>query len=994
MESFRTPILVGRSQEINQLESALDKSQGGTGCCVLLSGEAGIGKSRLLTEIRRQAIDKGFKTFVGRCFEQDINLPYAPLIDMLRALSTRQKASDILSVLGPQTPEIARLLPELAIHVSTSPPAVPLEPESEKRRLFEALANFLLRQTEGCPLVFIVEDLHWCDAASLEFFLFLIRRIQLYPILLLFSYRPDGTNTGLLALLTELDREPIAQTLSLRRLNPGEVDQMLRSMLDQNQSLSVEFLEAIYGLTSGNPFFTEEVFTSLIASGDVYFTEGSWRRRPLSQISIPDSLQRLVQQRVGKISQAARQLLDLAAVSGLTFDFIVLQALTGHSENKLLALVKELMSAQLVIEESADRFAFRHALTREALYGQLLVREQKALHGKLVQAIEQIYAGSLEAHAEGLAYHSFEAALWTKALDYAQQAGKKALALFAPRAAIEQFTRALTAAGHLDLSPLPMELYRLRGHAFDTVGEFDHARADYESALQAAQTAGNQQVEWQILLDLGLLWASHDYQRTVDYSRKALDLAHLMEDQTAIAHSLNRLGNWQMNKGRLNEALGYHRQALDIFETLDDQAGLAATLDLLAMTSNQSGDAEEAVTFWQRAIVILRELNDRQTLSSSLANMVMYTLDLEQAREAIELARDIGWRSGEAYALGTLSQALFARGNYGEALTIRTQSLEIARSIEHPQWMANNHIFLGTELVELLALDKAQEQLEQGLALARQVGSTFFIWMGSAGLASVYILQGQLEAAELLLAELPQMWIPTMLWARLAQVELSMARQDATRMLQLLEDPLKMLSVPEKAIGVISIASGPVLTLYGQALTLQGKFDEAEQVLHRVLNLYTTHGIAQSLWKIHLALGKLYLASDRSGQADESFIAARSQVDELAAALTDKNLRESFHRQANALIPATQPSTHQKANKREYGGLTLREREVVVAVAQGLSNQSIAEELVVTVKTVEAHITHILSKLGFSSRAQIAAWAVEKGLASAPKDLDSLSSGK
>ena len=994
MESFRTPILVGRSREINQLESALDETQGGTGRCVLLGGEAGIGKSRLLTEIRRQATDKGFKTFVGRCFEQDMNLPYAPLIDMLRTLFSRQKISDILDVLGVQAPEIARLLPELTIHGSVVQPTVPSEPEAEKRHLFEALANFLLSQTETRPLVFIVEDLHWCDAASLEFFLFLIRRIQPYSILLLFSYRPDGSNTGLLSLLTELDREPIAQTLPLKRLTLIDVDQMLQSMLDQSQSLSPEFLEAIYGLTGGNPFFTEEIFTSLIAAGDVYFTEGNWRRRPLSQINIPDSLQRLVQQRVDKISQAARQLLNLAAVSGLTFDFIVLQTLTGRDENDLLALVKELISAQLVIQEGADRFAFRHALTREALYGRLLVREQEALHGKLVQAIEQIYASSLEAHAEGLAYHSFEAALWTKALEYAQLAGKKALALFAPRAAMEQFTRALTAASHLHLSPLPMELYRLRGHAFDTLGEFDQARADYEAALQAAQTTGDRRAEWQILLDLGLLWASHDYERTADYSRKALDLANLMEDQTAIAHSLNRLGNWQMNNGRLNEALVYHRQAMDIFETLDDHAGLAATLDLLAMTSNQSGDAEKAVTFWQRAIVILRELNDRQTLSSSLANMVMYTLDLEQAREAIELARDIGWRSGEAYALGTLSQALFARGNYGEALTIRTQSLEIARSIEHPQWMANNHIFLGSELAELLELDKAQEQFEQGLALARQVGSTFFMWMGSAGLASVYIYQGQLEAAESLLAELPQMWTPTMLWARLAEVELSMARQDATRMLQLLEDPLKMLPVPEKAIGVMSFTSGPALTLYGQALTLQGKFDEAEQVLHRVLNLYTTHGIAQSLWKIHLALGKLYMASGRSVQADESFIAARSQVDELAAALADEDLCENFRRQANALIPATQPSTHQKANKREYGGLTVREREVVVAVAQGLSNQSIAEELVVTVKTVEAHITHILSKLGFSSRAQIAAWAVEKGLASAPRDLDSLSSGK
>ena len=211
-------------------------------------------------------------------------------------------------------------------------------------------------------------------------------------------------------------------------------------------------------------------------------------------------------------------------------------------------------------------------------------------------------------------------------------------------------------------------------------------------------------------------------------------------------------------------------------------------------------------------------------------------------------------------------------------------------------------------------------------------------------------------------------------------------------MLQLLDDPLNMPFASETAIGLVSFAQGPVLTLYGQALTLQGRLDEAEQVLYRVRNLYMTHGIAQSLWKIHLALGKLFLAMDSPEQADESFAAARAQIDELAATLTDKDLRENFRRRANALIPSAQPPTHQKAIKREYGGLTGREREVVVAVAHGLSNQAIADELVVTIKTVEAHITHILSKLGFSSRAQIAAWAVDKGLASAPQDLDSLSS--
>ena len=449
MGSFVTPVFVGRSQELRQLDHTLAAVQADAGRCVLVSGEAGIGKSRLIAEIRTRAIGRGFTTLEGRCFEQDRSFPYAPLIDMLRPFLAQGPVSDRLAALGPLAAELVKLLPELASHLSRSQSTLLLEAEVEQRRLFEALTGLFLHQAEAGPLLLIVEDLHWSDQASLEFLLYLVRRLADHPILLLLSSRRVEAQAGLVELLAGLDREPIAQEFRLKPLTRAEVAQLLQAILAQPQDLSAEFVAAIYSLTEGNPFFAEEICTSLIDSGDIYYAAGQWRRKPLSQIDIPDSVQRLVQPRLDRLSQPARQLIDLAAVSGRSFDFAVLQALTGHSDGELLALVKELMAAQLVVEESADRFAFRHALTREALYGRLLARERQTLHGRLVQAIEQIHAGSPEAHLEALAYHTFEAALWPKALDYGQRAGEKALALYAPHAAVEQFSRALTAASRL-----------------------------------------------------------------------------------------------------------------------------------------------------------------------------------------------------------------------------------------------------------------------------------------------------------------------------------------------------------------------------------------------------------------------------------------------------------------------------------------------------------------------------------------------------------------
>ena len=184
---------------------------------------------------------------------------------------------------------------------------------------------------------------------------------------------------------------------------------------------------------------------------------------------------------------------------------------------------------------------------------------------------------------------------------------------------------------------------------------------------------------------------------------------------------------------------------------------------------------------------------------------------------------------------------------------------------------------------------------------------------------------------------------------------------------------------------------GAVLQLRGEALTMGGRFDEAEPALQSVLELYWKLGIRMDLWRVHLALGKLYQATADFEQAETAFATARILVDELAATVTDDPLCENFRQRALAMIPPAKPLSPQKIINREFGGLTRRERQVAVVVAQGLSNQQIADELVVSVKTVEAHISRILSKLGFSSRAQIAAWAVDKGLAPAPQDLDSLS---
>jgi ATP/maltotriose-dependent transcriptional regulator MalT len=366
-----------------------------------------------------------------------------------------------------------------------------------------------------------------------------------------------------------------------------------------------------------------------------------------------------------------------------------------------------------------------------------------------------------------------------------------------------------------------------------------------------------------------------------------------------------------------------------------------------------------------------------------------YTLDEAQIREALELTRQIEWRSGEAYALTYLGSLLAYRGDYGQGLNAAQSGLELAQAIDHHLWQAWADIILGLIYLELLAPEQAYQHLQRSRETATKVGSSFMATFATGYLASTCISQNRLDEAGALLPErLAEPTLITDYTLLKAYVELEQARQRPTQALALLD----RMHLPDREnwLGGMVYYYGSIYLLRGEILRRLDQPEQAQAVMQSALDLYREQGVQMGRWRIHLALGKLNQEQADHTQAETAFRAARHQIEDLAATLGKGDLRENFRRRATAMIPEIKPLTPRQAAKLEFGGLTRRERQVAAVVAQGLSNQEIANELVVSIKTVEAHVTHILSKLGFSSRAQIAAWAVDKGLAQAPKDLDNL----
>jgi len=670
--------------------------------------------------------------------------------------------------------------------------------------------------------------------------------------------------------------------------------------------------------------------------------------------------------------------------------------------------VKELIGAQLVVEESAERFAFRHALTREAIYGELLARERVALHREVAAALERQHADSLDAVVEVLAYHAWESGDWERAAGYVARAARHARALSAPREAVAHLDRAFAAMERCG-GRTAVEWYIDRGRANETLGEFQRANEDFTVALVRARDARAVRIEWEALYALGMLWAARDYNRAGDYRRDALQVARSLGDESLVARSLNRVGNWYVNHEQPRTGLPYHQEALAIVERLGDDAGVAETVDLIAMANHIAGVQPEAAAQYARSVELFTKNGDRRGLAQALALLSLCSpsyhsssttpftsaaVDEElRVLRCVRIARDIGWRAGEAFVRFVSADALMWRGEYDRAIPLAREALALAREIEHLEWSAGSMRLLGAISLDLLATADAREQLEGAHAIARRLGSHVWMRWTAAPLAialgrsgdsarAVALLESASRAAGdddesrpdagdagLTLGE-RQLW--------LARAEVALAEGQPERALAIVDARLaaEKTANPQSHLGVPRL-----LLARAEALTALGKFKDAEETLDEAHGRAEAQGARPILWRIEAARGHLFRLQRQRLEARRAFDAAQTLASELAARIPDGRLRTAFVEGVGSFIPAVAAPSPDRAAKEALGGLTKRERDVAELVAQGKQNRAIARQLGIGERTVESYVTSALAKLDLTSRTQLAAWAIDKGIA-------------
>lgn len=479
--------MIGREAEFDKARELWYSAAGGNSQILLISGEPGVGKSRLLREIVTQSEVMGAQV-LGSASYAEGGPPYSPFKHILRDVLPKASQN------GFNLPEyvvadLLSLVPEFRSQYPDVSPNPSEDPKSDQYRLFESVFVFLASLSHHSPLLIYLDDAHWADSGSLSLFRHVARQLGSQPIMLLATYREVELDEArpLHEVLLDLSKESKTTRVKLNRLTMPQTEQLLASFFQDE--ITDEFLEGIYRETDGNPFFIEEVCKALVESGKLRFEDGRWHRPDMSELGIPQSVKVAIQSRVGKLTPEAQEVLNQAAVLGREFEFETLLAALETEEEPVIVALEEAERAQLIEERGENGrllFWFSHALIPSTLVEGLRILQRRRLHRRAAAALEQRDPENYAA----LGMHLLEAGQTDRGVDFLLQAGDQARSQFAHQEAVDNYLQALDYAKETDdFSRAARTLMKL-GIAYHNAFQYEESRQAYEEGFIYWQRAG------------------------------------------------------------------------------------------------------------------------------------------------------------------------------------------------------------------------------------------------------------------------------------------------------------------------------------------------------------------------------------------------------------------------------------------------------------------------------------------------------------------------
>ena len=869
------PVLVGRDREIKQLSQHLESTLNGEGAAVFISGEAGVGKTRLVNEFLTIAKKTGAKILAGWClseaaiayfpFTEAFN-SYVSTISDEKARSSMRKALGITGWL--KGPEFAK---ESKAH------ELFLTPEIERDRTFEAVARVLLQQSAQEPVILFLDDLQWADHLSLALLHYLARKCRNSRLLIIGAYRSEELIRAkeerlhpLEQTMFSMNREDLLVKMELNRLKQDDFPEFLRSIF--NSSMDAEFVKKLYKETEGNPLFALETLSLLVDLGFLAEREGRWiLAAPLEKLGIPSKVQEVIAQRIARLEREESQLLDLAAVCGDSFSPDILSRISASNMADVLRTLGEIQQRHRLVRSEDSMFEFTHHKIREVICENMPNELRKLYHLRTANCLEQALAEKTsDGYLADIALHYVEGGAPEKAFEYFVKLGEKAVSIFANMQAIDYLDNALKATHRkpsLATNQTLTEIHRLRGMA-RVYEDKSKAGKEFELMLQNAEKAGNVSMIAEAHFWLGANYDPHmgEMDEALQHLMTAVEMARNADNKPLEARSCGMMGGYLMlgeAPDTMDEGKKWLEESCRICKEVGDKVTEAENLQMYGLYYNWKGEFDQAQASLNKLLTVAEELGS-----------IPYKIS----------------------ALRTLSFVLAGKGEYNEAISTSQRYLQLSKDYGITVLVCNSLNTLGWIYHDLSSIELAMKYDTAAIDLAKaerdsRAGSS--LPPSLLNLAMDYLCKNDYENAERCFEEVTNAYDQHRVgWWRiqtrllLGRGEMSFAKGDYPQTLKFAEDSL---AISRKAGAKKYIAKG--LKLKSEALSKMGNPEEAIELMRNALKFAQEVNNPPLLWQTHYSLGLLLEKQHNLKEANHHYAQAATLVEETASKLKDESLK-------------------------------------------------------------------------------------------------------
>ncbi len=754
VERGLTP-MVGRVHEVATLIERFGEVKAGRGQVVSISGDAGIGKSRLLLEFRRRLAEAGLAVtwLEGQCISFGQSIPYLPLLDQLRenfGIEEFDGEPEIIAKIEHGMRRMGQIdpyIPYVRYLLSVDPgdrAVVAMDAPARRRGVLEAMRALALRGASRRPIVFVFEDLHWIDASTEEYLNALMGSITGAPIMIVLTNRVGYT--------PPFGNRSFYTTLTLHTLSEAEALGMAGLVLGTDQ-IPAELKAALLDKAEGVPLFVEEVAKTLLDLGVLRRENGGLRMvKGMGEVSVPETIHGIIMARLDRLGEDGKRTVQLASVIGRQFLQRLLERIAGLS-GKLEGLLQELKALEIIYEQGLlpePAYIFKHAVIQDVAYGSLLKERRRELHRAVGGAIEELYPDRLADHYQELAHHFVNGEDWPKAFEYLIRTGDRAKDAFANQTALDSYAKALEVASRVSPPPPPrriMEIYQRRGQIWRLMSRPTDAVADLDRMLAMAREEGDRFAEAQALVDLSLahwiFFSAEHAPLTKTYAEDALRIGREIGDEEVVAKSLSYLGLVKQVEGDLvggDEKLG---ESLRISEARGFKDAIAQNLTWLGAHADWRGEFRKAIPLCRRAEETAQENHDGFSELIALAFRCLaliglgeYEQGLATINDGLTKARDreSAWVIGRlTNPLGWLYQEL---GDFRRATDLNRESQEVGHRIKNQNVEVSAIINVGYDHFHRGETDKALAVFEDTLVRVEKSAFGAHRWRWAMHLAT------------------------------------------------------------------------------------------------------------------------------------------------------------------------------------------------------------------------------------------------------------------